>query len=89
MRSLFGHLLKIASALVVILTLLAYVCPYVNPIRFSWLAFFGTAFPWILLANVLLLVIWAVQRNRFANTVGPGDKKSLRLFLLWLSDCCC
>ncbi|MCY7330831.1 MAG: endonuclease/exonuclease/phosphatase family protein [Saprospiraceae bacterium] len=66
MGSLFGHLLKIASASVVVLTLLAYVCPYVNPVRFSWLAFFGTAFPWILLANILLLIIWALRVNRFA-----------------------
>lgn len=63
---MFGQLLKITSALVVILTLLAYLCPYVNPVRFHWLAFFGTAFPWILLSNVLLIIIWSLRLNRFA-----------------------
>ena len=52
--------------MVAILTLLAYACPFVNPARFSWLAFFGTAFPWILLANVLLIIGWAWRLNRFA-----------------------
>ena len=37
-----------------------------NPVQFSWLAFFGTAFPWILLANVLLCIGWAWRLNRFA-----------------------
>lgn len=66
MPSLFGHVSKIASALVAVLTLLAYACPYVNPAQFSWLAFFGTAFPWILLANIVLMIGWAWHRSRFA-----------------------
>ena len=49
-----------------LLTLLAYACPYVNPVQFSWLAFFGTAFPWILLANIILIIGWAWRLNRFA-----------------------
>jgi len=54
------------SAVVAILTLLAYACPFVNPVQFSWLAFFGTAFPWILLANVVLIIVWTCRLNRFA-----------------------
>lgn len=66
MQSLFRHALQILSAIVVLLTLLAYVCPMVNPAQFSWLTFFGTAFPVLLIFNVLLLLLWLWQMNRFA-----------------------
>jgi endonuclease/exonuclease/phosphatase family metal-dependent hydrolase len=38
----------------------------VSPADFRWLSFFGTAFPWLLLANVLLLIFWLWRWNRFA-----------------------
>jgi len=66
MRSLLKNALKIASAVVVFLTLLSYVCPHVNPAAFSWFTFFGTAFPWIMLANLAMILLWAWRRNRFA-----------------------
>lgn len=52
--------------MVVTLTLLSYACPLVNPATFAWLAFFGTAFPWLLLSNLFLALWWAWRRNRFA-----------------------
>jgi endonuclease/exonuclease/phosphatase family metal-dependent hydrolase len=66
MRSLLKNSVKILSAVIVLLTLLAYLCPHVNPERFKWLAFFGTAFPWLLLANIGLIAVWALRRSRFA-----------------------
>lgn len=66
MRSLLKNAFKILSAVVVFLTLLSYVCPYINPAKFSWLTFFGTAFPWIMLANLIMILLWAWRRNRFA-----------------------
>src|SRR5262249_49767764 len=66
MRALLKHAVRIMSAVVVLLTLLAYLCPYVNPADFRWLAFMGTAFPVLLLANVCLLALWAWRINRFA-----------------------
>ncbi|MBV6442296.1 MAG: hypothetical protein EPGJADBJ_04006 [Saprospiraceae bacterium] len=66
MRYLIKNAFKILSAAVVTLTLLAYVCPHVNPASFRWLTFFGTAFPWLLLANLLLMAMWAWRLNRFA-----------------------
>ncbi|MCE7925132.1 MAG: hypothetical protein DYG98_18925 [Haliscomenobacteraceae bacterium CHB4] len=66
MRYLIKNAFKILSAAVVSLTLLAYVCPHVNPASFRWLTFFGTAFPWLLLANLLLMAMWAWRLNRFA-----------------------
>ena len=66
MRYLVKNAVKILSAAVVFLTLLAYICPHVNPATFRWLTFFGTAFPWLLLANGILIIIWAWRFNRFA-----------------------
>ena len=66
MQSLFRQALRIISAVVMTFTLLAYACPLVNPATFKWLAFFGTAFPWLLLFNILLGIWWGWRRNRFA-----------------------
>lgn len=66
MRYLIKNAVKIVSAAVLFFTLLSYLCPHVNPAEFRWLTFFGTAFPWLLLANLLLAGLWAWRLNRFA-----------------------
>lgn len=66
MQSLFRQALRIISAVVMTGTLLSYACPLVNPATFKWLAFFGTAFPWLLLFNLALAIWWSWRRNRFA-----------------------
>jgi endonuclease/exonuclease/phosphatase family metal-dependent hydrolase len=66
MQSLIRHIFQLTSAAVVFCTLLSYACPYVDPSNFSWLAFLGTAYPWLLLFNVILLLFWLWQMNRFA-----------------------
>lgn len=66
MQYIIKHLLKILSAGVILFTFLSYVSPYVNPALFGWMAFFGTAFPWLLLANITLLLVWAFRKHRFA-----------------------
>lgn len=66
MTRLLTHTTKIISAGVIVLTFLSYLAPYVNPGLFRWLAFFGTAFPWCLLANLILLLVWAFRAHRFA-----------------------
>jgi len=66
MRHLFKAIVRIISVVVVVLTLLSYLCPLVNPGYFRWLAFFGTAFPWFLLFNLILTAFWTWRLNRFA-----------------------
>lgn len=66
MRYLLKHSVKILSAAVIVGTFLSYLSPYINPNLFRWAAFFGTAFPWFLMANVVLLGVWAFRLNRFA-----------------------
>lgn len=60
------YLLRGISATVICCTVLAYLCPVVNPARFSWLSFFGTAFPWLMWANVLLAGVWGWRQNFFS-----------------------
>lgn len=66
MNYLFKHALKVISAGVILLTFLSYVAPYINPALFRWFAFLGTAFPWLLLANLVLILIWGFRLHRFA-----------------------
>lgn len=66
MESILRHTFQLISAVVVLFTLLSYACPLVNPAQFSWIAFFGTAYPWLLLANLLLMAIWLWRLHRFA-----------------------
>jgi endonuclease/exonuclease/phosphatase family metal-dependent hydrolase len=62
----FSSLFKICSLLVVISLLLAYLCPYVHPGTFWLLPFFGLAYPIILLIAVILIVIWASVKSKWA-----------------------
>lgn len=66
MRYLLKNAFQILSAAVIVGTFLSYLSPYINPALFRWAAFFGTAFPWFLLSNVLLFGLWAFRFNRFA-----------------------
>jgi endonuclease/exonuclease/phosphatase family metal-dependent hydrolase len=50
---------------VVFFTLLAYAAPFISPAKVSLFLFFGLAFPWLLLANVIFVLIWSVSRIRF------------------------
>ena len=50
---------------VVFLTFLAYCAPFISPAKVSLFLFFGLSFPWLLLANTLFIVIWAVSRMRY------------------------
>ena len=50
---------------VVFFTLLAYAAPFISPAKVSLFLFFGLAFPWLLLANVVFILIWATSRMKF------------------------
>jgi endonuclease/exonuclease/phosphatase family metal-dependent hydrolase len=65
MQRLVKKILRLASTVVVVLTFLSYLAPHVNPSYFRGLVFFGTAFPWLLWANVILMLLWAYRWNRY------------------------
>jgi endonuclease/exonuclease/phosphatase family metal-dependent hydrolase len=66
MLTLLKNSVQLMSAIVILLTLISYICPHINPAIFPWISFVGTAFPWILLLNVFFVLLWAWHRSRFA-----------------------
>lgn len=59
-------LLRLVNLLLILVTLFAYLSPYVSPVQFWPLAFIGLMYPWLLLANVLFILFWASLKNRYA-----------------------
>lgn len=57
----FGFTLNIGVAF---LLLLSYLAPFVPPDIFWPLSFFGLAFPYLVLVNIVFLVIWVLQRSK-------------------------
>ncbi len=64
-------LLRWLNILLVLVTLLCYLAPHVNPATFWPLTFFGLLFPWLLGAHLVFIVIWGIQR-RYQFLVSTG-----------------
>ncbi|MFM6975562.1 MAG: endonuclease/exonuclease/phosphatase family protein [Sphingobacteriaceae bacterium] len=54
------------NAVAILLLLLAYLAPFINPARFWPIAFFGLAYPFVLLLNALLVVFWLFRKPVYA-----------------------
>ena len=67
-RSFFGRVIVFVLAVFAVIGLIAMalsiVCPYVNPSRFVWLAFFGLAFWEIFAFNVLIFILLLLMWSR-------------------------
>ncbi|MCD4682414.1 MAG: endonuclease/exonuclease/phosphatase family protein [Bacteroidales bacterium] len=50
----------------IILLLLSYASVYVNPVKFSLLAFAGLAYPLFLVLNFLFIILWIFLRTKYA-----------------------
>jgi endonuclease/exonuclease/phosphatase family metal-dependent hydrolase len=57
--------LRWANILLVLVTLLAYLAPHINPAKFWQLSYLGLAYPALLLGNVIFIIFWLVKRNRY------------------------
>ena len=64
--SFFTKLLLFINGVVAIALLISYLAPIVDPRKFWPVAFFGIAYPPLLLANVLFIAYWIIARVRFA-----------------------
>lgn len=53
------------NLLLVLVTLLCYLSPYVPPARFSWLGILGTGYPILVLGHLLFLLFWIWQRKSY------------------------
>ncbi|MBK7335991.1 MAG: endonuclease/exonuclease/phosphatase family protein [Saprospirales bacterium] len=58
-------LLRWGNVLLIVLTLLVYLAPQVNPLTFWPMAFLGPLFPWLVLLHLGFIVFWIVARKAY------------------------
>ncbi|HLN20404.1 MAG TPA: endonuclease/exonuclease/phosphatase family protein [Bacteroidales bacterium] len=61
MKKLIYRLLLTVNILIGVALLISYLAVHINPIHIAFPAFFGLAYPYLLLANILLIIIWAMM----------------------------
>ncbi|MEI6901285.1 MAG: endonuclease/exonuclease/phosphatase family protein [Bacteroidota bacterium] len=65
-RSFFQWLLIVLTLFFVFVLLLSYLSYFISPIHLPYLAFFGLAYPYILLANIIFAFVWIILWKRVA-----------------------
>ncbi|HTH81388.1 MAG TPA: endonuclease/exonuclease/phosphatase family protein [Mucilaginibacter sp.] len=63
--SLIDKIILWLNALLCLALLLSYLAPVVNPKTFWIIAFFGLAYPFLLIGALIFLVFWAIRRSRY------------------------
>jgi len=61
-----SHVLLLINLSLIISLICAYLAPYISPAVFWPLAFFGLAYPVILVANIIISLVWLFIRPKFA-----------------------
>jgi len=64
-RKRIEKLVRWTNVLLILCSFLAYLSPYVNPTQFWLLSFFGLAFPWLLLGNIIYVIFWLLKKKRY------------------------
>ncbi|MDP4207357.1 MAG: endonuclease/exonuclease/phosphatase family protein [Bacteroidota bacterium] len=64
MRKFFSNILFNINLVVAVLLVLAYLSVYINPQHFWPLAFLGLLYPFLLIANIAFIIIWAIRLKR-------------------------
>jgi len=64
--SFFAGVLLFVNFLAVVLLLLSYLSVYINPSKFSLLAFAGLAYPLFLVLNIIFILFWVFVRAKYA-----------------------
>lgn len=65
-RKLSHKILLVTNLLLVAAIVISYISVYINPSFFAFPALFGLAYPYLLLANVIMILIWAALRKKEA-----------------------
>lgn len=60
-----SKLIRWANLVIILLTFLSYLAPYINPSYFWPLAFFGIIYPWLLLFNILFILLWIFRKDYY------------------------
>lgn len=63
-KKILSVLIRIAYFVLLASLLLSYLSPYANPKEYWLFAFFGLAYPYLLLVNILFLVWWIMRWNK-------------------------
>lgn len=64
-RRRLTNLLRWGTVIVVLTTFVAYLAPRVSPVSFWPITFLGLAYPWLLLLNGILLLLWLSLREKY------------------------
>jgi endonuclease/exonuclease/phosphatase family metal-dependent hydrolase len=64
LKKIISVLIRILYFVLLVSLLLSYLAPYANPKEFWLFAFFGLAYPFLLIANVIFLIWWIVRWNK-------------------------
>ena len=59
------RLMQILNLLAVTALLFAYAASYISPARYWFFAFFGLAYPYLLLLNLFFVLVWLLFWKRF------------------------
>jgi len=65
-RTLFNKVASFCNHLAVVSLLISYLAPYVSPENFYFIAFFGLAYPALVLINFIFVIYWAFQLRKRA-----------------------
>ena len=63
-KQIISVLIRSAYFVLLASLLLSYLSPYANPKEYWLFAFFGLAYPYLLLVNVLFLIWWIIRWNK-------------------------
>lgn len=61
MKKLLYRLLLAINVLTGLALLFSYLAVHINPVHMAFPAFFGLAYPYLLLANIVMIIIWAMR----------------------------
>ena len=70
-RRFFDPLAMLLNHIVAIALLISYLAPYVSPENFWFIAFFGLAYPVLVILNLMFVIYWAIQlkKNAFYSLI--------------------
>ena len=51
--------------IIILATFVAYLSPFISPERIWFISLFGTAYPWFLFANILMIAVWMFLKKKY------------------------
>ena len=64
--SFFKKLMLFFNIIVALCLIVSYAAAYISPDKYWFIAFFGIAYPLLLIANIAFIVFWLIAKRKFA-----------------------